>query len=119
MISSNYFRKTYTLIRKTEGHVVNNEILDQVETEILIKGSLQPVTGDDTQSTPQGRYTSAQFKFFTNFKARSSSEYTDQNADVIIIDDIRYEVISVFPWQNGILNHYKLILAQTYENADL
>lgn len=119
MRSSNYFRKPYTLIRKTGGRVVNNEIVDQVETVIIIKGSLQPATGDDTQSTPQGRYTSAQFKFFTNFKARSSSEYVDQNADVIIIDDIRYEVISVFPWQNGVLEHYKLILAQTYENANL
>lgn len=119
MLPFNFFRKSYTLIRKTEGHVVNNKTVGQVETQIQIKGSLQPVTGDETQSTPQGRYTSQQYKFFTDYNARSSSEYTDQNADVIIVDDIRYEVISKKGWQNGLLNHYELTIAQTYENANL
>lgn len=114
----NYFRKTISVLRKTEGEYVNYKWEPGIEILIEIKASVQPLTPNEMQMMPEGRYTTQQFKLYTSFKLRTVDE---QNPDVVLVDGERFEVISVAPWQSlsGFINHYKAIIAKVNKNAAL
>ena len=80
---------------------------------IQFSASVQPLRGKELEALPEGRRQAAAFKLYTDFKLLTVNNQGQKNPDVIVnpIDGLKYEVLQVFPWQNGVLSHYKAIIA--------
>lgn len=105
------FRVPVALYRKAAGTYVNGIWVEGVETTINITASIQPTTGEEMLSLPEGRRQRKTYSLFTSSRVYTVQDQT--NPDQLVIFGERYEVIKVEVWQNnppvfGIVNHYKL-----------
>ena len=106
------FRIPVTLYRQNVGAYVNGVWVPAGETPIVITASIQPTTGEDMLSIPEGRRNRKTYALFTSTKIEVI--HTGANPDQVVIFGERYEVIKVEIWQNnppvfGIVNHYKFL----------
>lgn len=111
------FRIPVNLYRKTAGTYVNGLWVEGGETLIVITASIQPTTGEEMLSLPEGRRNRKTYSLFTSTKINLIS--TGTNPDQVQIFGERFEVVRVEPWQNnppvfGIVNHFKFF-AQALE----
>jgi len=103
------FRKPITVKRPTAGSYVNGLwVATSTPTEIIIQASVQPATTEDLQSLPEGRRQLGAYKLYTDTQLQSVLENAN-NPDIVVINGEDYEVAQVEPWQNGIVNHYKIL----------
>jgi hypothetical protein len=109
------FRVPLNIYRKSAGSYVNGLWVEGSETTIPITASIQPASGEEMLSLPEGRRNRKTYCLFTSTKIeliRGSGNST--NPDQIQIYGERYEIIKVEPWQNNpavfsITNHYRII----------
>lgn len=111
------FRMPLNLYRKTSGSYINGLWVEGGEVLILITASVQPTTGAEMLSLPEGRRNRKTYSLFTStniqlIHGQVTSPDQDSNPDQIEIYGERYEIIQVQVWQNnppvfGIVNHYK------------
>lgn len=107
------FRKPLSLFRKNAGSYVNGIWVEGTETEIAITASVQPTSGEEMLSLPEGRRNRKTYSLFTSTPIEVIHGLNNStNPDQIEIYGERYEVIQVNVWQNnppifGIVNHYK------------
>lgn len=107
------FRMPLTLYRQNPGAYVNGIWVPASETAIQITASVQPTTGEEMLSVPEGRRNRKTYSLFTSTKIDVIHGVNNTtNPDQIIIYGERYEVVRVEVWQNnppvfGIVNHYK------------
>lgn len=111
------FRIPVNLYRKAAGTYVNGLWVEGGETLIVITASIQPTTGEEMLSLPEGRRNRKTYSLFTSTKINLIS--TGTNPDQVEIFGERFEVVRVEPWQNnppvfGIVNHFKFF-AQALE----
>lgn len=111
------FRIPVNLYRKAAGTYVNGIWVEGGETLIVITASIQPTTGEEMLSLPEGRRNRKTYSLFTSTKINLIS--TGTNPDQVEIFGERFEVVRVEPWQNnppvfGIVNHFKFF-AQALE----
>lgn len=108
------FRHSRIFLRRSTGvyDALGKWVEDSSPVDVLLQGSLQPTTGKDLQQLPEGRRTNANYKLYTS---TALSTVEEQNPDTIIIDDDEYEVVTIMPWGNNIINHYKVILSKKTE----
>jgi hypothetical protein len=111
------FRIPVNLYRKAAGTYVNGIWVEGGETLIVITASIQPTTGEEMLSLPEGRRNRKTYSLFTSTKINLIS--TGTNPDQVQIFGERFEVVRVEPWQNnppvfGIVNHFKFF-AQALE----
>lgn len=104
------FRVPLNVYRKNSGSYVNGVWVQVGETTIPITASIQPTTGEEMLSLPEGRRNRKTYSLFTSTKINLIT--TSTNPDQIDIFGERYEIIRVEPWQNnppvfGIVNHFK------------
>lgn len=104
------FRIPINLYRKAPGAYVNGVWVEGGETLIIITASVQPTTGEEMLSLPEGRRNKKTYSLFTSTDVNVISG--GANPDQVVIFGERYEVIRVEPWQNnppvfGIVNHFK------------
>lgn len=104
------FRMPLTLYRKNPGTYINGLWVEGGETAISITASVQPASGEEMLSLPEGRRNRKTYSLFTTPDVEVIHD--GANPDQIIIYGERYEVIQVQVWQNnpavfGIVNHYK------------
>lgn len=104
------FRIPVNLYRKAAGSYVNGVWVEGAETLILITASIQPTSGEEMLSLPEGRRNKKTYSLFTSTDINLIVGST--NPDQVQIFGERYEVVRVEPWQNnppvfGIVNHYK------------
>lgn len=104
-----FFGRPQTVRRRGAGEYVNGFWVENTEFEAIpVRGSIQPMNGEDMQSLPEGRRTKAGYKLYTKTELRTASEGV--NPDEVFLFGEWYEVFHVEPWQNGILPHYKCFL---------
>jgi len=111
------FRSPLTIYRQNPGSYVNGVWVQVGETAIPITASIQPTTGEEMLSLPEGRRNRKTYSLYSSTKINLIS--TGTNPDQITIFGERYEVVRVEPWQNradifGIINHFKFF-AQALE----
>lgn len=104
------FRIPVNLYRQSLGAYVNGLWVPAGETLILITASIQPTTGEEMLSIPEGRRDRKSYALFTSTDVNVIAG--GSNPDQVQIFGERYEVVRVEPWQNnppvfGIVNHYK------------
>lgn len=104
------FRKPISLFRFTPGAYVNGLWIEGTETLIPITASVQPTTGEEMLSLPEGRRNRKTYSLFTSTDVEVI--HSGSNPDQILIDGERYEIIRVEVWQNNPsvfynVNHYK------------
>lgn len=104
------FRIPVNLYRKAPGSYVNGLWVEGAETLIVITASIQPTTGEEMLSLPEGRRNKKTYSLFTSTDINVI--VGTANPDQVQIFGERYEVVRVEPWQNnppvfGIVNHYK------------
>lgn len=104
------FRVPLTIFRKNAGSYVDGIWVEGSETTIPITASIQPTTGEEMLSLPEGRRNKKTYSLFTS--THINVIVSGKNPDQIEIFGERYEVVRVDPWQNnppvfGIVNHYK------------
>ena len=104
------FRMPLTLYRKMPGTYINGIWVEGGEVAIPITASVQPTTGEEMLSIPEGRRNRKTYSLFTNPDIEVI--HGGANPDQILIYGERYEVVRVEIWQNnppvfGIVNHYK------------
>ncbi len=106
------FRIPLTIYRQGITTYVNGIPQTPSETAIAITASVQPTTGEEMLSIPEGRRNRKSYALFTSTKVEVI--HTGANPDQIVIYGERYEIIRVEIWQNnppvfGNVNHYKFI----------
>ncbi len=106
------FRIPLTIYRQGVTPFVNGIAQTPTETPIPITASVQPTTGEEMLSIPEGRRNRKSYALFTSTKVEVI--HTGANPDQVSIYGERYEIIRVEIWQNnppvfGIINHYKFI----------
>ena len=74
-----------------------------------VLASVQPLTPYEMQSLPEGRRARAAYTLFSDSHLQT---VTDNNPDTLVIDGLVFEVLSVAPFQNGILNHYRCVVSK-------
>lgn len=115
------FRRDVTLKRRATGSY--DQLTDVgfykttgSDTETTIKASVQPMSGSDMKLLPENRREEETLKIYTDTEIFSARKGNSTNADIISIDSIDYEVVNVFPWRNGVINHYKAFLSKRTTN---
>ena len=104
------FRIPLTVFRQNEGSYINGVWQDAGETPLGITASVQPTSGEEMLSLPEGRRNKKVYSLFTSTPINLI--YAGTNPDQIEIFGERFEIFQVEIWQNnppvfGIINHYK------------
>ena len=82
------------------------------DTSENIEASVQPLRGKEMELLPEGRRESQAYKLYTGTQLFTVKTSPTNNPDQIQIDSNWFEVLIVEPWQNTIINHYKVIVVE-------
>jgi len=108
------FNQSLTGTRRTSSPSIVKGELDALgaDTPLAFEGSVQPVTGQDLLSVPEGRRKDVVKRILTTFKLEGVDEDDSINPDRVNLEDGEYEVIKVEAWQNGIISHYDVLVSR-------
>ena len=102
------FRRAFTVKRTAPGSYPNGVYVEGAESTITIQASVQPVTGQDMVSVPEGRRASDVVKVYTDSDLFAQGDAgSGQSPDRIVYLGKDYEVFTKDVNQNGVINHYK------------
>jgi hypothetical protein len=96
------FKTRVLTFTRATGDWVGGEWVPDAPTTITARGTLQPMSGKELENDPTGQYTKDTRKFYTSTELLENDETT--------ADGVAYVVKQAFPYQSGILSHYKVIL---------
>jgi hypothetical protein len=103
---STLFPKPYT-IRRRDRTLVRGVWTPWVPTELVIQGSVQPLTGKDLQTMEAGSRDLGKVWIYTNDILRKRTEGSLTEADVLVYDDSLWEVIDTRSYLSGLIEHRK------------
>lgn len=103
------FRKAYTIRRQSGGTRTNGHWVEGTESNVAITASVQPLTPKEMESLPEGRRTKQAFKLFTDTELKTVET---QNPDRITLFGSNFEVLSIAPWRNDVINHYECVVCK-------
>ena len=118
MIMFDQIRQEITVIPKNAGVFNSRGIwVESDGTPFVTLASKQPLSGRDMEMLPEGRYTSETFRLYADIRLHAVDTLNVKNPDIVVLgldveNDDRFEVITVFPWQNNVINHYKMIIGK-------
>lgn len=104
------FRFPQTIKRSAPGTYVNGVFVNGATTEISIQASIQPVTGEDMKTLPEGRRLSDYVKVYTDTLIQNVAD--GQQPDRILWRGHEYEALSMDVRQMAVINHYKVIFSR-------
>lgn len=110
------FRNTTLTVTRfiSQGFVKGQHVpASDVTTTFDIKCSLQPIgvsAGKSLISLPENVRESATFSIYTDTELQTVNEANSTKADRVVISGRKYDVILVQPWQNDVINHFKVIV---------
>lgn len=104
------FRKAVTVISRGTGSYVDGTYVEAVGATITIQASVQPLTGKEVLSLPEGRREKDAFTLYTDTSLVSLQD--TQNPDRVVISGKEYEVVKKESWQNNVINHYKYLVVK-------
>lgn len=103
------FRKTQTIKRTIAGAYVNGVYVEGAETTFTIQASVQPMSGEDIVSVPEGRRASDMVKLYTSTDLNSQGDAgSGQSPDRLVWLGKDYEIHSKEVRQMDIIPHYKI-----------
>jgi hypothetical protein len=79
-------------------------------TRIKAKGSIQPVTGDDLNKLPEAFKNTESLKIYTKQELKTVDDTINREADIVVIDNKRYQVGVVEKWRQLSTKHYKVFV---------
>lgn len=101
------FRQPIEIKRFTDGEFVNGFWQEGAQESFMIMASVQPTTGEDLESLPEGRRTSQSLRLYTDTLLKTVH---DKNPDKVTLFGNDFEVMTVEPWQNNVISHYKCVV---------
>lgn len=109
------FRKQLTLIR-FEPAVLNETgvFITPISYELTFKASVQPTPSEEMQLLEEGYRTKDSFTLYTDFALKTAKN--EQKADLVIIDDEKFQVIKIAKWQNNLIPHYEIIVIRVNDD---
>lgn len=108
-----HFRKAFTGTRTTAPTNVKGRFTPGTASAINFTASVQPVSGNDLESLPEGVREQGMYRLYTSFQLRTINQTTKEPADIIDFDGKKYKIVFLQPWQNNVINHYKAFMAET------
>lgn len=106
-------RQSLTGTRTEAGTLVKGRLTPGSTSAINFTASVQPISGDELLSLPEGIREEGMFKLYTDFALRSANQTTKEPADKINLFGKVYKVVFLEAWQNNIINHYKAIVSES------
>lgn len=92
------------------GSYVSGRWVSQ-EQEGTFVGSVQPVTGKDTEFLPENRRDAGLMKVYSNSPLAVSIEGGESQGDIVIWAGKRWEIVQELVFANGLIDHYKYLAA--------
>lgn len=109
------FRKSLQVERKSAGHYEGGYWQQGEVTSCKITASIQATDVELLQTLPEGYRTRTSYTLITDSKLSTADD--GKAPDIVIIDEKRFIVIAVMPWQNiDGMGHYEVIVVR--ENID-
>jgi hypothetical protein len=111
------FAKPYT-VKRQNGSLVNGTWVATAPDDVAIMASVQPATARDMQNLPQGRRTNGAYVLYsdtemlTTIAGDNDLGLDPRKADRITLFGEVFETMIVDPWQNDVLNHYRVLVAK-------
>ncbi len=100
-----------------DGNWVNG-----IETPIIIQASVQPLGDKDIKmlTLPQGRFYTDIVRIYTAVELVTVKDKGEnQQPDKLIWRGNAYELSSGFPWQSGVIPHFKYFATKVQVNANV
>lgn len=91
----------------------NGEWVDGPMFKETIRGSVQPLNGDELATVPEGERSSVQRKMYTRCRVRTLDQNYNRQADEIEVDCEIYEVRQV-ERQRSVEPHYKVRMVRIW-----
>ena len=107
------FRRSLNRKTKSAGAMTNGRWSETTTANGTILASVQPMLPHEMDALPQGRREDQSYTLFTDTELNPIGT---QNPDLITIDGEDYEVAKVSPWQNNVINHYKVFVVKVLES---
>lgn len=104
------FRRPQTIKRTAPGSYVNGLFVDGATSTFLIQATVQPMTGEDMFTLPEGRRLSDYVKVYTDTLIQVVAE--GQQPDRLVWRDNEYEAIQLDVRQMGVIDHYKVVFSR-------
>ncbi len=104
---STLFPRTISILRRVGSRVNGHWTFE--ETSMNVTGSVQPVSGKDTQFLQEGRRDVGTVKVYCNERLNVSVEGSENSGDVVIWRGKKWEVFQELDFANDIINHYKYL----------
>lgn len=96
----------------------NRPIDDTVVEFTLENCTVQPASGTELETLPEGYRDAEVFNIFTNTPLRTAIRGTDSKADEVFLGspytpkEGYFTVIQSKAWQNGVINHYHAVVVR-------
>lgn len=107
---STLFPRTIQAEHRTGSYVRGDWVVSTVEN-FTFTGSVQPLTGKETEFLPENRRDTGLVKIYSNTPLAVSLEGSNTAGDVVIWAGKRWELIQELVYANGLVEHYKYIAA--------
>ena len=104
---STLFPHAIQVISRT-GSRTNGRWSETSETR-TVTGSVQPVSGKETQFLPESRRDSGVVKIYCNEKLNVSEQGGSAPGDIVVWRGRKWEVFQELDFANGLINHYKYL----------
>jgi hypothetical protein len=112
------FRRSLVVIRKSKGRCVSGIWEDGEATSFNITASVQGTCAEVLQTMPEGSRASATYTLRTDAKLLTSIA-GETTPDIVVIDDEKFVVLRVTPWQNlQHTKHYEVVVTQVNYDED-
>ncbi len=86
-------------------------------TPFQTSGNLQPMSARSMQTLPEGRQNRQSYYYLSEDILKTVADPADpnpQNADIVTIDGEAFEVLSVAPWVDDVLEHREYVLQKSH-----
>jgi len=108
--------QAYIVKRRAAGTYTNGTFVPGAESQISIKGSVQPLSGSELLLLPEGERVRAKCKMYSHDGLKTASVNDATIADRVVVEGRDLEVHSVAPFRNeGSLSHFKYVLVEVGE----
>jgi len=101
------FRKIYTVTRQAANSYVSGLPVDGATSTFDIQASIQPVSGEDMKTLPDGRNVNDMIKVYSDTNLQVSDEANRLEPDKLTWRGKVYECVSVDVRQMDVISHYK------------
>ena len=110
---STLFPHTIAVVQRTGSRT--NGRWTETTANRNITGSVQPVSGKDTQFLPENRRDAGVVKIYCNEKLNVSEQGGNAPGDIVIWRGRKWEVFQELDFSNGLINYFKYLAGYVEE----